>query len=219
LLKSLESLYSKASDPGRIETLIKIDYEDTCGYSKIQKELEEITQGSYQLLVSSRKEGYWSLHHAWNSLARLATGEFLYLWNDDVIMETQDWDVVVQEYAGKICVIQGAHPLNVGDKTSFPLVHRSIPETCGFLSPTPFNDTYIHDFAVMLGIEVHDDRIQVTHNRSGSDETFLAGAATSIEQGPVFQGWWNRYNSEEVHAPMVWAAKHFRQRFTRTKTN
>ena len=214
LLKSLESLYSKASDPSRIEALIKIDHDDVHGYAKVKQEMEDITQGNYQLLVSSRKEGYWSLHHAWNSLARLSTGEFLYLWNDDVFMETQDWDNIVQEYVGKICVIQGSHRLNVGDQTSFPLVHRAIPETCGFLSPTPFNDTYIHDFAAMLGIEVYDDRIQTTHNRLGDDKTFIEGAATSLDQGSIFKGWLARYRSEEVRGPMGLAAKRFRERFS-----
>jgi hypothetical protein len=167
-------------------------------------------------------EGYWSLHYAWNNLARLASGEFLYLWNDDAIMETPEWDNIVGEYSGKVGVIQGSlvaseeNPLTAGHDTCFPIIHRAIVETSGFLSPTPFNDTYIHELAHLLRIEIRDNRIQVTHNRNGNDETHANGAATSMAQGPAWQSWWKRYNSEEVLGPLVETAKRFRARFPKS---
>ena len=239
LLGCLDSMYSKASNPDQIEALIKIDNDDIDSYVSAIADIKKITRGNCKVLISDRLDGYWSLDKAWNDLAKLSQGEFLYLLNDDVVMETQDWDVVVGEYSGKICVVQGqcsndqglwldsvANIIGLGGGSSmdtaacqgFPLIHREIPETCGFLSPTPFNDTYIHDFAIMLGIEIRDDRLRVTHNRHGNDETYTKGAETSVEQGPIWQQWYARYTSEEIQDSMARAAKRFRERFPKTKT-
>jgi hypothetical protein len=37
-------------------------------------------------------KGYDSLHEYYNELASKATGDWLMLWNDDAVMETEGWD-------------------------------------------------------------------------------------------------------------------------------
>lgn len=201
LLESLRSVYGNASNPEGIETLIKIDHDDVDSYLKITKEIEEITNGNYKLLISDRLEGYWSLHHAWNNLSSISKGEFLLLWNDDAIIGTVDWDSIVAEYKNKICIIQLFGPQIRSIWPIFPLTHRKIYEITGYLSPTAFNDSYLHDLAALAGVEVFEHRIHTIHMRSDvakveKDATYEEGAQTSITEGPLWKKEWDRYNIE-----------------------
>ena len=198
LLESLESLYSRASNPSLIEALIKIDTDDVESYLPFLEDIKKVTHGNYKMIISDRLDGYWALQHAWNDLAAVAEGEYLFLWNDDVLMDTKDWDVTLGLYKGKICVIELATSAGP-ENSSFPVIHSSIPKQTGYLSPSPFNDNYIHDISALLGIQVREHRISVTHrgwtDSHYDDATHAEGSATSMASGDERNKHWLAYET------------------------
>lgn len=48
--------------------------------------------------VMSKRYGYYGLHHYYNSLAKIATGTHLWIWNDDAKMCTYHWDSILIDF-------------------------------------------------------------------------------------------------------------------------
>lgn len=167
MLKAVKSLIEKASDPSRIEVLLKIDTDDQRTYTSRCSELERVTP-NYKILISPRQRGYADLHTHVNELCGIAEGEYLFLWNDDATMQTEHWDEYVAEHSqgvfgNPICVIQIDN--TDGWKYGFPLVHRKVYEIVGHFSLNAHNDTWIHEVATAAGIERKEQRILSFHDR------------------------------------------------------
>ena len=162
VLKSIKSLYDTATHPDKIQLLLKIDSDDIDSYIPILGDISKITNNNYKLVISDKLEGYFSLNVHYNDLCGVSNGEFLLLWNDDALMDTQDWDATIQNYTNKLCVIQTS---NNHFPWIFPFIHTKLYELCGYLSPHFANDTWIHDFAQTFDIEVYEPNVLMIHDR------------------------------------------------------
>jgi hypothetical protein len=177
MLASVKSLYDKATDPSRIELLLKIDDDDEESLARVG-EIEKITP-NYRVICSPQKEGYASLHEFVNELCSIAKGKFMLLWNDDAIMFNRHWDDAVELYEGKTCVIQmdnNHYPF------IFPIISRDVYEILGHFSLNCHNDTWIHEVAEAAGIEINESEIYARHERPDvtgnpdfDDEVFQEG--------------------------------------------
>jgi hypothetical protein len=175
MLKSVKSLYDKATFPEKIELLLWFDDDDLESISRI-KEVEKITL-NYQLLIGPRNKGYASLHEFINSLCKVSTGNYLLLWNDDALMMNSGWDEELTLYDGETICIQMD---NNSFPYIFPIISRDIYEVLGHFSLSPYNDTWIHDVCSPCGIEICDTDIYAIHDRptdtgNNDDETFREG--------------------------------------------
>jgi len=131
--------------------------------------LEALESGplpNMQLFVGPRL-GYIKLHHYVNQLALQATGEWLFLWNDDALLETPGWDEVVAEYAGQFVVLNPGtnHTGHPRENCIFPIVPKAWVDILGHFSLSNHNDTYVEYIANQLGIRRNVD-IVVTHDRA-----------------------------------------------------
>jgi hypothetical protein len=112
LRRSLFSLIDLAHDLDSVQFRFGIDNNDDIGLdyftNNIQPELDE-RDINYEAL-GFEPLGYAGLNQYFNTLARDADADWLFVWCDDAIMQTQDWDQRIRECTGEFRVAQGAHP-------------------------------------------------------------------------------------------------------------
>lgn len=180
LKRSLESLINTASDPSRVELLLGIDDDDEGVKEYIQNEIAPFLK---EQLVECRAQifkplGYENLHTYVNTLAGAATGEWIFFWNDDGVMLTENWDDVIESYNGQFKLLaprdnHDGHPYAI-----FPILPMDWFKLMDHLSLNAQNDAWLSHIAYMLDIferidvEFLHDRADITGNND--DETFQA---------------------------------------------
>jgi hypothetical protein len=193
MIESITSLYNKAHDPTRIELLLKLDDDNYEEYINRVDEIYKITP-NVKIVISNRRNGYDSLHLFLNELAGVSEGEFLFVWNDDAKMISENWDVYVAEHCGKLCVLQidnnhFSHPeLSEHGAFIFPIIHRKYYEILNHISLNPHSDTWVHFVASFCDIEINEFRIFAYHDRAdltGNNDDEVYGEGLGRPDGYV----------------------------------
>jgi glycosyl transferase family 2 len=165
LARSVDSLGERD-----LEVLVRVDDDDP--------RLEDyLTLRGLDVVVGPH-HGYGSLQRYYNELADRATGDWLFLWNDDCLMQTPDWLDIVRSYEGKMAVLNPNtnHDNWEIDMNVFPILPRKMVELMGHLSLSPHNDSWIEYVARDSGIMVRVP-IMILHDRAdltgqNDDETY-----------------------------------------------
>ena len=179
LMSLLDSIFSKAKTPDLIEVLIKLDDDDHETINTIG--LLEMINPNLKIIISPRPA---NLHVTINELAAISTGDFLFVINDDVIFNTEDWDSIILEKASAKFKENGDKVLYVGvgdtsiDKAndgkyaSFPIISRESYEVLGYFMSEHFvglgGDVYIYrvfegvDRVLQVGEVVLDHLLHLT---------------------------------------------------------
>jgi hypothetical protein len=175
--KCLHTLIDQAKNPKRIEVLIAFDDDDT---DTINYFVENIVpylddMGVRYSAMQFKRLGYIRLNEYLNELAQHSHGAWMFFWNDDAVMTTQDWDKVIMDHDDKFALLRAEtnheHPYAI-----FPIVPRKWLEITGHLSPHQINDAWTSQVAWMLDIVktipvmVHHERYDLTGENL--DETF-----------------------------------------------
>lgn len=177
LFKSLSSLFDLAKDTSKLEIRLGYDNDDAVGIehfkSILQPWLDE-KKISYTALLFN-PVGYSRLHEYVNHLAKGADCKWYFFWNDDALMETQDWDSVIKSYTDQFKLLavrtHNDHPYSI-----FPIVPKEWFDVLGHLSQHQMNDAWLSQIAYQLDIMeripvfVKHDRSDLTGNNT--DETF-----------------------------------------------
>ena len=102
LKTSIMTLLDTVKDPKQIEIILGMDEDDQEVIEYVKSELGPILQekGVETKANIFKPLGYENLHQYVNTLAGNASGDWLFFWNDDCLMETKDWDLETpsQEY-------------------------------------------------------------------------------------------------------------------------
>lgn len=166
LESSVFSILTLASMPEKIQLVFGFDNDDTVGLDyfleKIQPKLNELNANYTALSFDSM--GYEGLNIYYNALAKNASADWLFVWNDDCIMNTQGWDNEIRKYDGQIKVLK-VHTHNEHPYSIFPIVPAAWVEVTGQLSRHQMIDAEISQIAYMLDIIQIVD-IDVTHDRT-----------------------------------------------------
>lgn len=157
LARSIESL-----GQADLEVLLALDDDDP--------RLDDYA-GIGTAVVGSR-HGYGRLQRYYNELAARASGEWLLLWNDDCVMQTENWSKIVAAYDGKMVVLNPRtnHDNWAIDMNVFPIFPRKMVELMGHVSLHVHNDSWIEYVArdagimVRVPITIHHDRADLTGN-------------------------------------------------------
>ena len=154
LEKSIKSLMDKATNPADIEIMLGLDEDDTATTEYIKETIAPYLQ---ELGVEARANifkplGYENLHTYVNTLAGAATGEWLFFWNDDGLMETQGWDDVINSYTGQFKLLAPKDNHNGHPYAIFPVVPRDWYILIGHLSQNAQNDAWLSHIAYMLDV-------------------------------------------------------------------
>ena len=178
LKTSIETLVNKANQPSRLEILFGIDEDDEGLSDYIKEELAPFfNKHSIEARASVFKPlGYENLHIYVNTLAGAATGEWLFFWNDDCLMDSQGWDDVIREHDGEFKLLapkdnHDGHPYAI-----LPIIPKDWFILMGHLSQNAQNDAWLSHIAYMLDIFERID-FSFTHDRAditgnNDDETF-----------------------------------------------
>lgn len=173
--RSVRSLIELAAKPERIQLMFAFDNDDATGFDYFDQELQpwlDARDVNYTALKFQRM-GYVNLHKYNNAMAKQTNSDWLVIWNDDAVMETQDWDRVIMSYQGEFKLLSfkthRMHPYSI-----FPIVPRKWYDLLGYISPHPTQDGWVSQQAYMLDIyqrievDVLHDRFDLTGN-NGDD--------------------------------------------------
>lgn len=175
LALAAHSLFDRAAHPDRVELVVRIDADDPArdGY------IADADDGHIDTLVVGAPYGYRGLHRYYDDCARAATGDWLFMWNDDVIMLTDGWDEVIDAHAGRFVLLAPETTDHRGEHgTIIPVIPRAWFTAVGHVARNPQSDTWLVEIADALGLyqpvpvlALHD-RADLTGNND--DATFAA---------------------------------------------
>lgn len=90
LTNLLESIFRKAESPSLVEVIVKLDDDDYDTLSVVP--LLEMAYPNLKVITSPRPD---NLHMTINKMSSISKGDFLFVINDDVIFNTENWDSII----------------------------------------------------------------------------------------------------------------------------
>lgn len=178
LLASIKSLVDTAKNPEHIEILFGLDEDDQLSLDFVKTEIAPfLTEHKIEARANVFKPlGFENMHTYVNTLAGHATGDWLFIWNDDCLMTTQNWDEAIEKYTGQFKLLalkdnHEGHPYAI-----CPIIPRDWHILIGHISQNPQNDAWLSHIAYMLDIfqridvEFIHDRADITGNND--DNTY-----------------------------------------------
>jgi hypothetical protein len=177
LRRSLFSLIDLAHDLDSVQFRFGIDNNDNIGLDyftdNIQPELDA-RNINYEAL-GFEPLGYAGLNQYFNTLARDADADWLFVWCDDAVMQTQDWDQRIRECTGEFRLLK-VHTHNEHPYSIFPIYPAEWIETLGYVSRHQMGDAessqmaYWLDIMKIIEVDVTHDRADLTGNNK--DEAY-----------------------------------------------
>jgi hypothetical protein len=177
LRRSVQSLIDLADNYQQIQFMFAFDRDDAVGQEYFKTSLKpylDSVRAVYTAMVFEPL-GYIRLHVYNNKLAEKTDSDWLVIWNDDAVMETQGWDTEITKYTGDFKLL-AFHTHNDHPYSIFPIIPRKWYDLLGYLCPHPTQDGWLSQQAYLLDIWeripvwVNHDRYDLTGNNG--DETF-----------------------------------------------
>ena len=166
LSRSVFSLLDRTKNLDRIQIIFGIDDNDNIGtdhfVNVIQPDLDR--RGVDYLALSFEPLGYLGLNQYYNRMADEADADWLMVWCDDAIMETQDWDERVSECTGEFKLLK-AHAHNEHPYAVFPIIPAEWREVTGYFAQHQMLDAEVSQMAYMLDV-MKIIEITITHDRA-----------------------------------------------------
>ena len=171
--RSIRSLVELADDASRVQIILAFDNDDDVGFKYFVDELQpwmDKRDVSYTAMKFERM-GYVNLHKYNNAMAKQTDSDWLVIWNDDAVMQSQGWDTTILSHTGQFKLLSFCthrmHPYSI-----FPIVPRTWYDLLGYISPHPTQDGWVSQQAYMLDIyqritvDVLHDRFDLTGNNN-----------------------------------------------------
>jgi hypothetical protein len=165
LTTSVTSIVDLAKDISRIQLIFGFDDDDQVGldhFSKVIQPYLDKHDVSYEA-QAFKSMGYAGLNRYYNHLAKSTSADWLFVWNDDAVMETQDWDAVIEQYTGKFKLLKvhthQDHPYSI-----FPIMPRAWYDLMNHLSRHQMIDAELSQLAFLLDI-MQVIEVDVVHNQ------------------------------------------------------
>ena len=202
LTQSISSLVKSADDLSSIQLLLGFDDDDTAGldhFSTVIQPWLDQTGLAYEAQVF-KSMGYAGLNKYYNHLAKSADADWLFVWNDDAVMDTAGWDTAISQYTGQFRLLK-LHTHNEHPYSIFPIVPRAWFETMGLLSRHQMIDAEVSQIAFLLDIMQVID-VYATHNQV----EMTKDATDPLKPKSRFEG--NPKNPLDFHHPAVMQQRH-----------
>jgi hypothetical protein len=196
LTLSLIGLLEKAKDLSSIQVLLGLDTDDAVGIKHFQEELQPKLDdmGVDYTAMAFEPMGYGQLHDYVNTLAKNSSADWMFFWNDDAVMETQDWDQEIIRHTGEFKLL-AVHTHNDHPYSIFPIVPRAWLDVIGHLSLHSMNDAWLSQNAYCINIWKRID-VQVLHDRADLTGNNLD---STYKQRELLEG--NPSNPRDFHHP------------------
>jgi hypothetical protein len=201
LTTSVTSIVDLADDISRVQLIFGFDDDDTVGLDHfttvIQPYLDKHNV-SYEA-QSFRSMGYAGLNRYYNHLAKSSNADWLFVWNDDAVMETQGWDSVIEQYTGEFKLLK-VHTHNDHPYSIFPIMPRAWYDLMDHLSRHQMIDAELSQLAFLLDI-MQVIEVDVVHNQV----ELTKDATDPLKPKVRFEG--NPNNPYDFHNPKVQAQR------------
>lgn len=165
LTSSVTSIVELAKDVSRIQILFGFDNDDEVGLEHFETVIQPYLDQhnvAYEAQAFDSM-GYAGLNRYYNHLGQSADADWLFVWNDDAVMETQNWDSVIESYTGQFKLLK-VHTHNEHPYSIFPIVPRDWYEIFGHFSRHQMIDAELSQMAFVLDLMQVID-VYVTHNQ------------------------------------------------------
>jgi hypothetical protein len=189
LMRSIDSLLTRAAEPDQIEILLGMDTDDTESVEYVQEHILPKYPNNIHIYMF-KKLGYGRLNVYINTLCALSWGYWLMMWNDDAVMNTDGWDLIIDQYQ--------SHPMPLLRMPSenfdhpfalFPIIKKEWFDVVGTFSYQVHNDRFVYnvasnlcgDILVNIPVNVIHDRADITGNNN--DDTFKTALSTYGDEG------------------------------------
>jgi len=137
LAETLANVRRKADKPGLLEIIVHTVFDD--------HETGSLALGHLcDLRITSHHVGYQCLPEAINLMAKVATGDWLFPFADDVVCETRGWDQVIRRFDHKTPMLLSCEN-NHGNSIWFPILSRTAYERIGCVTRSQFHDIWLQD--------------------------------------------------------------------------
>ena len=177
--RSVKSLLEKSNMSSDIEILIVHDDDDVISKNYFSStDWTDLIRpyGALFRVFSVPRWGYRRLNEYYNFLAQNSQSEWLLIWNDDALMETDHWDDIVRDNREWRMLLHINCVNLVMNCSIFPLFHRDWIELFGVVSPINHPDSWISEICWhakarrVVPIDTFHDRADLTGNNK--DETY-----------------------------------------------
>jgi len=166
LTRSLVGLLEKAADLDSIQVLLGLDTNDTVGLThfeeSLQPQLDEM-EVAYTAMTFEPL-GYSRLNEYINTLSKNSDADWIFFWNDDAVMESDNWDLEIVKRTGEFKLLavhtHQDHPYSI-----FPIVPRAWLDLVGHLSLHSMTDAWLSQIAYCVDIWERID-VNVVHDRA-----------------------------------------------------
>jgi hypothetical protein len=172
LAQSVAGLLDLAAVPDAVEVLVALEPDDPAppgAYLQIPATFS----------VTPERFGYKRINEYFNTLADLAAGEWMMLWNDDCSMLTPGWDKVIRAEGPGILWPQADY---APDLATFPVIPSAWVRHLGHLSLDQSVDMWIHhvgrDTGTLRKIPVSIHHAHVTGDLTAAERDAVASVAT-----------------------------------------
>jgi glycosyltransferase involved in cell wall biosynthesis len=175
-IKSINSLISNSSEPNCFEVLAGVDYDDF----ETTNQLKEYYNNNPNIkFFEFERQYYLGFHNYINTLLKQASGKWVCIWNDDIVMTSSNWDTIIEEYKDQfICinplVSNMAHYCRSNDYPFLnlaPITPKIWHDFIGYYSLNAAVDSWTSEVAGAVGINIWEDRISMVQNRFDVDGT------------------------------------------------
>lgn len=165
LTSGVTSLFENCADKSCVQIILGFDEDDKIGINHWTNEIQpwlDKQDITYKAMVFNSM-GYAGLNRYYNAMAAEASADWLFVWNDDAIMETKGWDKVIADRTGEFKLFavrtHNDHPYSI-----FPIVPYNWFALFGHLSRHQMIDAELSQIAYMLNI-VERIEVFVVHDR------------------------------------------------------
>ena len=165
LTTSVTSIVDLADNISHLQLIFGFDDDDEIGLNHFETVIQPFLdkRGVCYEAQSFKSMGYAGLNRYYNHLAKSTSADWLFVWNDDAVMETQGWDSVIEQYTGEFKLLK-VHTHNDHPYSIFPIMPRAWYDLMNHLSRHQMIDAELSQLAFLLDI-MQVIEVDVTHNQ------------------------------------------------------
>ena len=102
LIKAIDSVFATADDPEQIEVSLRFDDDDQVSLDR----MAEFRSYNIWVYIGPRKNGYYSLDEFYTHMAEQTDADWVWLMNDDAVIEGDGWDTQLAEIPTDGVIVQ-----------------------------------------------------------------------------------------------------------------
>ncbi len=176
LIQALDSLISLSHNQSSIEFVIKADEDDLDTINIVRNTQTKFPFLNFKLIITPRGKGYAEMHNWLNIMAKEASGDWIFIFNDDARMKSDRWDEILLNVYGQpawfgmddVCLLIGKMLPN--PTYGFPFLRRKVFDILGHICLSPLGDTWL--YTIMVAISAYGSiPILVDHLETKGDDT------------------------------------------------